>query len=49
MVGFIAFLHIQLAFVPNTSESFVDLSQSRLGNEELVAAFILCNMFIVVQ
>lgn len=47
--GFTAFIYTQLASVPNTSESFVDISQSRLGNEELVAAYILCNMFIVVQ
>lgn len=47
--GFIAFIYTQLASVPNTSGSFVDISQSRLGNEELEAAYILCNMFRVVQ
>lgn len=42
--GLIAFIYTQLAPVPNTSESSVDISQSRLGNQELVAAYILCNM-----
>lgn len=36
--GLIAFISTQLASAPNTSESSVDISQSRLGNEELVAA-----------
>lgn len=39
----------KLASVSLTSEGFVDVSSTRswLGNEELVAAYILCNMILV--